>query len=68
MEGGTSVPKMGQGVLGDVGAFFTVIDVPKNIAFTYRRLSKLGDEKGKGWGKGIEQNHLKNLQCLSVSL
>jgi len=33
---------------------FTVLNIPKNIAFIYRRPSKHEDEKGEGWGKGIE--------------
>lgn len=55
MEGGTNVPKMGQGVLGDGGASFNFLILPKKIAFTYRRPSKLGDEKGKGGGKGMSK-------------
>jgi hypothetical protein len=55
MEGGTNVPKMGQGVLGDGGASFNFLILPKKIAFTYRRPSKLGDEKGKGGRKGMSK-------------
>jgi len=69
MEGGTIVPKMGQGVLGDGEAFFySYWYLLKHRFYLSPLIYTGGMKKGRDGEKGIEQNHLKNLQCLSVSL
>lgn len=47
MEGGTNVPKMGQGVLGDGGASFNFLILPKK-----KSLLLIADHQNLGMRKG----------------
>ncbi len=51
MEGGTNVPKMGQGVLGDGGASFDFFLFPKISLLAVADHLYIRDEKGEGWRK-----------------